>query len=164
MRNSIGARFGWILPGLLAMPSLSVGEDICMTESTVVDHFESIEANYVLVSGDKVRFDIYLWGMNPTLAVDIAVYYGVPDDVDLPADLDDNFELKVDVAHYQGEDNLYAELFVDRDFSRLLIEVSSSYMKDGAATCGYSHVLAVGKGDLSKDPGRGELGPMTLIQ
>lgn len=164
MRENCLSKIGSVLLISLSLPSICLGEDICLKESGAAAHFDSIEVEYRRAPKEKVNFDVYLWDVSPTLGAQIFVYYGVPEGVKRPENLGKNYELLVELSHVSDEDSIYAEFAVAEDFSPFLIEIRSSYVEAGLPSCGISHIFAVGQDALPQDQLFGKLVLSALIE
>ena len=135
-------------------------ERFCYKESETNDHFESLEIRYLWLSENSVRVDVSVWNIEDSVEVYTQVYYGLRPDAPVRPELDDGYEIRVNLLPEPNEDSVRYSLELAADFSRLMIQVSSSKETEHAMmSCGIYHVLSISGDDLDSNSRFGILGP-----
>ena len=139
-------------------------ESICWSETTVEEHFDSLEVNFAFVDRGRIRLDVNAGGVKESVGLQVLVHYGVAGDSALNPGVDEGFELVFELATHGDNDSLSSEIFLKPDFSRVLIHVYSAAYRDGVSSCGYTHAKIISRDDVPDDKQFGSLGPFDLVE
>ena len=135
-------------------------ESVCYKETEINDHFESLEIGYARISEDSVLINVSVWNIENSVNVHSQVYYGLDPEAPERPELQDGFEIRVELLPEFNEDNVHFTFELSSDFSRLMIEVSSAKETEHAMmSCGIYHVLSISSDDLDRSARYGDLGP-----
>ncbi len=149
----------------LTASNQTLAESVCYTEAEVNDHFGSLDISYAWISADSIRINVSVWNIEKSVSVHSQVYYGLDPGAPERPLLQEGFEIRFDLLPEFNEDDIHYTFELGRDFSRLLIEISSARDTEYAMmSCGIYHVLAISSDDLDPDTRYGKLGPAKRVE